>query len=200
MVASLAGKPFLKNSWHQKYANTEIGNGYRAAFVGWKGDLKARRENHYFTQHYNAMLVCDSCNANTPYKKSDPALTYADFSDGAGWRKTRYTHAVYLANAKRVSPWSQVDGWSIEGTWFDLMHNLPYGVGKDVAANILCELAESNASPAARLLELSASAKPTAIWLTKVCKLSLRKLNIVFFCTTAAHNWFSKLQWFLQVA
>ena len=150
-VLASAGKPFPTNSLHQKYANTQIANGFRAAFVAWKGDLKARRENHYFTQFYKATMVCDSCNAQTPYKKSDPAMTYADFSGKAKWRSTRYTHDAYLARAERVSPWSQVEGWSIEGTWWDLMHNLPYGVGKDVAANVLCEMAEATGDPAARL-------------------------------------------------
>jgi hypothetical protein len=33
-------------------------------------------------------------------------------------------------------------GWTIQNTWFDMMHNMPYGVGKDLAANIICEVAE----------------------------------------------------------
>ena len=35
--------------------------GYRAAYVGFKGDRKNRRELHNFCRMYNATYICDRC-------------------------------------------------------------------------------------------------------------------------------------------
>ena len=46
------GEPFT--GWRRSMAGRVIAHLYRAAYCGWKGDWKARREAHFFKQHYNA--------------------------------------------------------------------------------------------------------------------------------------------------
>jgi hypothetical protein len=105
---------------------------------------QARRENHEFIRHYGTTNMCDSCSANHMHKKGEIELNWGNFTESAGWRTTRCRQHDYIAYTPvhRLSPWMAIPGWSIENTWFDLMHNLPHGVGKDLAGSVLCEIAE----------------------------------------------------------
>jgi len=84
---------------------------YSAACIGFKADLKARREAHGFTQHYNAIRVCERCSAVQcfPSVARNPdllKLLFSDVSADAPWRSTRITHEEYLAKCRGASsPW-----------------------------------------------------------------------------------------------
>ena len=66
-----------------------------------------------------------------------------DFRVGADWKTMLLPHARYLATHRGSdrSPWAQIRGWSIFRCREDLLHNAYLGWGKDVAGQIIFDLA-----------------------------------------------------------
>eukprot|EP00969_Alexandrium_andersonii_P050545 2220683-Alexandrium_andersonii.AAC.1 len=73
-------------------------------------DMKARREVHEFTQHYNATFMCDACWATRLTGPKAPRhLLFSDFAEQAGWTHTRMNFDAYM-RYQPPSPWLQVRG------------------------------------------------------------------------------------------
>jgi hypothetical protein len=121
-----------------------LADGWSGLFFAWTGDLKARREAHRFSASYQHTNVCDTCCAQQATQSATPSLLYQDFRDTAAHRRTRITQETYLlANAGRLSPWTQVRGWTLNLTLLDAMHVVFLGIGRDHVASHLvawCEL------------------------------------------------------------
>lgn len=63
-------------------------------------------------------------------------------SHQAPYRLTHINQETYLAIAPKISHWSQVPGWELETTVFDLMHNCFLGTSRDIIASSLRVMVE----------------------------------------------------------
>lgn len=113
---------------------------YRGKFAGWKGDLKARKECHNTTAWYQARAMCDGCLAVQPFASvlRDPnkrRFCYTDFSAGAPWRATNG-----LGEGMRHSGWRAIRGWHDSLVHWDLMHNGPHGVWRNLCGGVVMDM------------------------------------------------------------
>ena len=95
--------------------------GWRAAFVGVKGDAKARAAMNMFARHYGATYICDGCFATQGFPNAPRSLLFADFSGQALWHQTVDNHECYVSytpDAKQ-SAWRHVPGWRMELSYRD---------------------------------------------------------------------------------
>ena len=84
--------------------------------------------------HPLIVRMCDSCLALKG--KSAPAnLNYRNFGDDACWHHTFIDQPTYMRMPGEKSPWSVLEGWSIQTVCYDWMHNVYLGVGKDLVAS-----------------------------------------------------------------
>ena len=122
------GEEFKKGSYRERLAGQTLANGHKLCYVAFKADLKARKECHYFFRYFKRRLCCDRCLA-VQGGSAEP-LTYKDMGAGAAHLYTPVSHEVYLRTAQKISPWSAVEGWRLENTAFDFMHNVYLGTAR----------------------------------------------------------------------
>ena len=113
---------------------------YTAAYALIKADGKARREVHKFKRHYNATFICSDCLATQPFKHAPKSLLFSDFSDCAGYLQTMLSHAMYEMFDLVLSAWMLVPGWCLESCFFDMLHVVWIGFGRDIAASCIVDL------------------------------------------------------------
>ncbi|CAE7375107.1 nipblb [Symbiodinium sp. CCMP2592] len=130
------GEELLEKSSRGKSRGLPLAGGWKACFYGFRGDQKARRECHFFTRHYNCNLLCDQCVAIKPSKNMVRGMNYKNFSANAPFLLTTISHETYLntTSASDLSPWTAMPGWRLENTFFDWMHVVLLGVGRDAVA------------------------------------------------------------------
>ncbi len=119
-----------------KLANQELCGGYRAVYVGWKGDQKARKNEHCFKRAWDSTFVCVDCAACQPFKAGPEALWFTHVGPDACWRTTTITHESYMA-VDASSPWCHVRGWHLKSVHRDIAHIMYLGVCRDVIASLL---------------------------------------------------------------
>ena len=74
-----------------------------------------------------------------PAKNMVAGMNYKNFSANAPFLLTTVSHETYLntTSPSDLSPWTAMPGWRLENTFFDWMHVVLLGVGRDaVAASI----------------------------------------------------------------
>ena len=113
-----------------------LAGGFRVVFAGFKADLKARRESHFFSRHPQCMFICDECMATQAFKRAPKALNYTDCSEDALWLQTMQSSGGHDCR----SPWRHVRGWCLGLNYRDNMHNEYLGLCRDLCANLLWEL------------------------------------------------------------
>ena len=62
-------------------------------------------------------------------------MNYRNFGDSAGYPLTTLTHEQYLQIDGRLgslSPWLAMPGFRLESCWFDFMHCVYLGTGRDL--------------------------------------------------------------------
>ena len=65
---------------HAARAGQQLAAGWRASFIGWKGDRKARVADHKLARTRQTTQCCELCEACIPYSKAPtPMLSYCDF-------------------------------------------------------------------------------------------------------------------------
>ena len=93
-----------------------------------------------------ATQVCDLCSAVQPHSRTTPRLlefVYSDFRLDAPWTRTLRSNADYLRETPTISlsPWTALPGFDLTRVRFDIAHTVLLGVGKDMAASFLLDLA-----------------------------------------------------------
>ena len=136
----LSGNRLLK-------AGRPICGGWRGGFESWAGDWKERSLSHSFVKrNYQSTLLCDQCSAVQPHAKTPAHMLeniYSDFRLDAPWTKTIRNHQTYLQETpdNLLSPWVAVPGFNISRVRWDSAHTILLGIGKDIAAGFLWDLA-----------------------------------------------------------
>jgi len=138
-----AHEPWPAGGSCSRLVGERIMGDYSAAYMGFKGDGKARKEAHGFQQSYNATRVCDRCHAVQPFINvmRSPALKrliYTDMSAQAPWRATSISHDQHVASGN-VSPWTCIPGYKHEMTFHDPMHVKPLGVDRNLTAGCIVD-------------------------------------------------------------
>ena len=85
-----------------------------------------------FAQHLPAR-ICESCLARKDVK-SPEAMNFRNFTPSAAWPATTIDHETFLAMGGH-SDWECMEGWRLETTTFDFMHNVFLGGGRDLVAS-----------------------------------------------------------------
>ena len=124
-----------------EWAGRPVAGPWRFAFVGCKGDGKARVETHQFRRNYNSTYICEACLATQAFPRAPTALLYTDFSDNALYRQTLIQHDDYLSGEATLSAWCVVPGFRLETVWHDLMHVVFLGTARDSVASCIVSIA-----------------------------------------------------------
>ena len=123
-----------------------ICGGWRGAFSSRARDWKERSLSHNFIKrNYQSTYCCGQCNAIKPFAATPQNLlpyVYTDFRMDAPWTRTIRSHETYLAETANdhISPWVEVDGFTINRMKFDSAHVILLGTGKDIAASVCFDL------------------------------------------------------------
>ncbi|CAL1151780.1 unnamed protein product [Cladocopium goreaui] len=141
--AGFDGKPFATGSARAKMCGQPLADGFRACYVGFKADLKARHECHGFSRWYKSSLICEQCLARRDIKSPD-SMNYRNFTSSAAWPLTMLDHDQWMTLGEH-SDWNLVEGFRLESVGFDLMHNVFLGVGKDLVGSGLKLLIQQGA-------------------------------------------------------
>lgn len=121
----------------------DLAEGWGASFAYWTGDRKSRLESHRLWRYWKRTEMCELCLATRPTKSSPTDLHFGNLSADAPFWQTELSHKSYLVmNADRLSPWVQVQGWSLLQNVEDLMHTWHEGIGRDLIASVFVTLLE----------------------------------------------------------
>ena len=126
-------------------------DGWTACCTGWKGDLKARKEAHFFQQHYQSTFLCERCYATQAFPnvmKSawKRALLFTNFGPNALRHRFRVQHVNYMASAAEKSPWLvHVPGLHLTTIFFDMMHVAHLGILRNLVAAMCLDFADREA-------------------------------------------------------
>ena len=120
-------------------AGEQLAGGCNALFNGWCGDWKEKKLVHKYHRNYNCNFLCEKCLAH----KVHNWLNAFNFGPDAGWWSTILSHAQYLLThtPNQRSPYCRFRSWTIFRNRDDLVHMLYLGFGKDIAGQILYDMA-----------------------------------------------------------
>lgn len=117
----------------------------RLAYFAFRYDHKARVEANAFQRHYGRNSICECCAAAKPAKKGDDSMNYTNFrSDGLRYL-TSMSHQSYVDTSATVSPWIDMEGWTVRTCTHDLMHTIYLGVGRDLVGSLLADMMDVGA-------------------------------------------------------
>ena len=91
-------------------------------YLGFKADLKARKQCHRFDRYYQCKLCCERCDAVQVRTNENHRTSYKNMSSSAPYLQTIMDHDEFVQRAHRISPWADVVGWQVENCFFDFMH------------------------------------------------------------------------------
>lgn len=109
----------------------------RAAYHTCRYDAKARVEANNFERYYSCRLICESCMAENCTKRSNPSMWYFDFRNDRPRHLTYITDRTYRSTTLELSPWTQVDGWTLGTCLHDWMHSVYLGTARDLLPSLL---------------------------------------------------------------
>jgi hypothetical protein len=124
--ATMAGKP--------------LAVGWRATLTSTLSDLKEKVKVHRYPRNYMCIFFCERCLSHR--HMSDTGNGYY-FADDALWMQMIVSHEQYVLTTPPGyhSPWLAFPSWTIDRHRDDLLHMLYLGVVKDVAGQVLFDLA-----------------------------------------------------------
>lgn len=126
-------------------------DGWTACCTGWKGDLKARKEAHFFVQNYAATFLCERCYATQAFPNvlrtaSKRALLFTNFGPSALRHRARVQHVNYMASAAEKSPWlTHIPGLHLTSIFFDMMHVAHLGILRNLVAAMCIDFVDRDA-------------------------------------------------------
>ena len=103
----------------------------RLIYIAFKADLKARKQCHLLRQYYLCRSLCDRCGAIQPFTSTPHPMSYKNMAKDAPYSRTCINHSDYILQAREISPWQAVPGWSFETLPYDFMHLVYLGVAKN---------------------------------------------------------------------
>lgn len=101
-------------------------------------------ETNFFDRYYSCRLICESCMAENSTSRSNPAMWYFDFRHDRPRHLTVIDDHTYRATAPKLSPWAQIDGWTLGTCLHDWMHTVYLGTAKDILASLLQDWLDSD--------------------------------------------------------
>ena len=109
----------------------------RMCYLGFKADLKARKQCHRFQRYYLCKKLCERCDAVQLRSNSHHRMSYKDFSPSAPYLETIMDHDEFMQQAGCVSPWACIPGWQVENCFFDFMHLAYLGTCRSHVPSVL---------------------------------------------------------------
>jgi hypothetical protein len=106
------GKNFPPGSVRAKSSGRTIPKSVRACYFNFKFDQKERVNINRFKQNWRCTLLCDSCCAQKPTAKGDPAMFFTNFSADAPYGWTIVTSEMHQKFFE-PSPYSGIRGWHL---------------------------------------------------------------------------------------
>jgi hypothetical protein len=111
---------------------------WRAALAQVRGDWAFYKECFNFPQWNSAVEMCWCCRASSTIR----ALSWTNFSPGAEWRNTLWTHETYVAHLLAQGLpipilLSLATGLRLESIMIDVLHTIDLGVAAHIIGNIL---------------------------------------------------------------
>ena len=142
--------PF-RSAFRHSLPGLPLAGGFRLAYLGFKADMKARKEAHMFERNFNCNFICEACMAT----KAKPNLPcpFTDFSEHAAHRLSNISHATYVRTAPVLSPWAVMPGFHLHSVFRDLMHILFLGTIRVMIPSIIMFWVRFNALDGGSLAE-----------------------------------------------
>ena len=112
-----------------------LASGWRLVYFGWKADLKARVQAHFFSRYYLCNNMCDSCMATAP--GANNVLAYTHLGEDAACWMTELKHEDYVRHEADPSPWMGMPGFRLETVFFDAMHIVWLGTARVLLGSCL---------------------------------------------------------------
>ena len=112
-----------------------LAGGWKLVYFGWKADLKARVQAHFFSNYYLCNNICDRCFATSPMANKHLAFTHLG-EDAAYWM-TELSHSDYARHNSDPSPWMEMPGFRLETVFFDAMHIIWLGTARVLLGSCL---------------------------------------------------------------
>ena len=109
------------------------------AYAASKGDLEWHQMCYRLKRYYRCNLLCSKCFGS----QTETELLWTNLLDDASWQATTVKTSEFLSNLRTEVPsLCEVKGWSAETLFWDIMHILFGGVGKDACGSSLTLLME----------------------------------------------------------
>ena len=99
--------------------------------MAFKADLKARMQCHLLDNYYKCRQCCDRCGAIQQFTAVPHAMSYKNMAKNSPYAATCKGHDEYVRTARRLSPWTAVQGFQYETLAFDMMHIVFLGTAKN---------------------------------------------------------------------
>ena len=128
------GEP-LRNAFRLSLKGQQLAGGWRLVYFGWKSDLKARVQAHFFSRYYLCNSICDSCMATRPH--ANEMLSFTHLGEDAACWMTEIHHDDYVRHEVDLSPWMAMPGFRLETVFFDAMHIIWLGTARVLLASCL---------------------------------------------------------------
>ncbi|CAE7609916.1 unnamed protein product [Symbiodinium sp. CCMP2592] len=125
----------LTSPFQLSLKGTRLAGGWKLVYFGWKADLKARVQAHFFSNYYLCNSMCDRCFATVPTANEQLAFTHLG-EDAACWM-TELSHSDYARHFDDRSPWMEMPGFRLETVFFDAMHILWLGTARVLLGSCL---------------------------------------------------------------
>lgn len=116
----------------------------KGGILGFRYDGKARAESNFFDRWYNCRSICESCLAQRRTSNSNPDLWFFDFRDSSPRHLTRIDDRTYRQTATRISPYHQIEGWTLGTCLRDIMHVIYLGIAKDMIPSLIADWLDHN--------------------------------------------------------
>lgn len=167
----------------------------RLAYFGSRYDSKARMQCNFFERWYKCKHLCEHCMPQRPTKRSDVNMNYQNFKEDCPRYMTYLTDEDYRKTATQVSPWAAMQGWHLRTCFYDMMHTVYLGVGRDLASNILADLI---VQPSV-LEPLKKSSVELAWKCTSASRMNgfMENLVSIWLCYKFPFDWFGSLKFYL---
>ena len=93
-------------------------------------------------------FFCDSCLATQNFKHAPKGLLYTNFNDNAPYLAIFLTTELYKALEAVLSPWiKHIPAARLEFVFWDLLHVLWTGIGRDLVASMIVEFHLDKVTP-----------------------------------------------------
>ena len=94
---------------------------------------------NFFSRYYQCRLLCEQCLSEKPTARAEPLMNYQNFKPNSPRYLTYISDGTYRRTAEKLSPWVCMPGWSLRSCFYDIMHTIYLGIGRDLISNLLAD-------------------------------------------------------------